>query len=515
MQVYFSHSYRDVGINSYFLDHFVDQDVPLLADQKTDVWCVAKLERYLGEITGFVSIIPRRPTPEDPGAYSSYIGRELDLARRARVPRLLFVDEQVLKRHRLQFPTDAVPFPSDSPAERAALHSEAIRSFRTTLETTRRYHRNPGKRATLVIGEGKIIRSAAQDVAEILTREEFTVTHLSGRFQERGLDDIRLLETLWNSELCIFMLGERLSDAHLALAIAHSDCIPSIRLQYSKATADVKPNPTISGVFHWNEPANMLVEFQEQISSYKEGLIRPVEMAQESSSEDAAKKWSTMKWRARADNFWNLRDYHALIQHVYPEHSFVQDEVSRVRLEFNQPFAQVRDRAASMEICRLLYNGICRHRMGYEIEPQTGMTEEQKIRTPTQIETHRTATCLDLACLFAAVLEVAQQRPMIALLKGPNFRHALAGYRALNEPAWTNSTIGDLRRSLELGDAVFFETTGAVEAQEPVGAETTQDRRDKILDFSTAKTAAFNMITRNDIRLEYLLDVDANRHPSG
>ena len=192
----------------------------------------------------------------------------------------------------------------------------------------------------LVVGEGKIIRSAAQDIAEILTREEFIVTHLSGRFQERGLDDIRLLETLWNSELCIFMLGERLSDAHLALAIAHADCIPSIRLQYSKATTDVKPNPTIAGVFHWSEPGNMLFEFQEQISSFKEGLIRPVEMAQESSSEDAAKKWSTMKWRARADNFWDLQDYYALIQHVYPEHSFVQDEVNRVRREFNQPFAQ-------------------------------------------------------------------------------------------------------------------------------------------------------------------------------
>jgi hypothetical protein len=168
-----------------------------------------------------------------------------------------------------------------------------------------------------------------------------------------------------------------------------------------------------------------------------------------------------------------------------------------------------------MEICRLLYNGISRHRMGYEIEPQTGMTEQQKIRTPTQIETHRTATCLDLACLFAALLEAAQQRPMIALLKGPNFRHALAGYCALNEPVWSNSTIGDLRRALEFGDAVFFETTGAVEAQEPVGAETTQDRRDKLLDFSTAKTAAIKMITRNDIQLEYLLDVDASRHPSG
>ena len=48
MQVYFSHSYRDFAINSYFLEHFVEEEIPLQADQKTDVWSVAKLERYMG-----------------------------------------------------------------------------------------------------------------------------------------------------------------------------------------------------------------------------------------------------------------------------------------------------------------------------------------------------------------------------------------------------------------------------------------------------------------------------------
>ena len=71
MDVYFSHSYRDVAINGYFLDLFVEETIALQADQKTDVWCIAKLERYLRETAGFVSIIPARPTDEDatrPGA---------------------------------------------------------------------------------------------------------------------------------------------------------------------------------------------------------------------------------------------------------------------------------------------------------------------------------------------------------------------------------------------------------------------------------------------------------------
>ena len=145
MQVYFSHSYRDVSVNSYFLEHFVNEDLSLLADQKTDVWCISKLERYLSEIVGFVSIIPRRPTADDPVGYSPYIGRELDLARRARVTRLLFVDDQVLNHHKDDFPDDAVGFPSDSPAEFESIHREAIQKFRTTLETRARRRRRPEK----------------------------------------------------------------------------------------------------------------------------------------------------------------------------------------------------------------------------------------------------------------------------------------------------------------------------------------------------------------------------------
>ena len=86
-QVYFSHSYRDVSINAYFLDYFVDRDISLCADQKSDTWCVAKLERYLRKSAGFVSIIPRRAAADGDLPYSPYIAHELTLARRCRVPR--------------------------------------------------------------------------------------------------------------------------------------------------------------------------------------------------------------------------------------------------------------------------------------------------------------------------------------------------------------------------------------------------------------------------------------------
>src|SRR5262245_22642856 len=126
MKVYFSHSYRDAIINGYFLNRFGREDLPLYADQKTDVWCVAKLERHVTQTNGLISIIPRRPTENDAAGYSPYIAEEHRLARRARVPRLFFVEERVLKLHPLEFPKDAVPFSAEAPENQAEKHTKAI-----------------------------------------------------------------------------------------------------------------------------------------------------------------------------------------------------------------------------------------------------------------------------------------------------------------------------------------------------------------------------------------------------
>lgn len=92
MEAYFSHSYRDVPINTYFSEFFTNAGITLRADQKTDVWCVAKLERYLFEKDGFVSVIRRRIAADESIAYSTYIAHELMLARRSCGPRISFVD---------------------------------------------------------------------------------------------------------------------------------------------------------------------------------------------------------------------------------------------------------------------------------------------------------------------------------------------------------------------------------------------------------------------------------------
>jgi hypothetical protein len=510
MQVYFSHSYRDSAVNSHFIDRLAQEDLPLRADQKTDVWCVAKLERYLGETTGFISIIPRRSTDRDLGGYSPYIGRELNLARRARVPRLLFVDDQVLKRHRLDFPADAVPFNPDSLGEDTAHHDAVIRQFRVSIESVAPMHRRPsGGEVAVVASANGTLREAACDVVEILHRHEFRISPLIRKFEDRGLDDIRLLEALWRAELCVFLLGEKISDSHVALALAHAHCIPSIRLQYDHRADDC--GAAVSGTIRWRDQGDMLVELERQVSSYREGLVRPVEIAQATSAMDAARTIGTMRWRPRNDNRWVMQDGTSLLHHVRPDQNFIQDEVNRVRHAHGSSLAQARSRESTMQICRLAYEGLRRHRFGFEFEPYSPEPGVQVIRTPAQIETHRTANCLDLACLFAGLLEAAGQAPVLVVVDGPGYAHALVGARAPGEPAWRNPEHGDVRRALSFGDVVLFEPTGALEAEVPVGAETELERHDKLLDFVSAKLAATRMVERADIRIRHVLDVRSLR----
>jgi hypothetical protein len=512
MQVYFSHSYRDVAVNGYFIERLMQEDIPLRADQKTDVWCVAKLERYLAESTGFISVIPRRPTDQDPGGYSPYIGRELNLARRARVPRLLFIDEKVLKQHRLEFPEDAVPFDADALDGNAANHNTVIRQFRIRTETSSRQRERQfvrGEVAVVASGLG-MLGHAARDLAEIVRRHDFHISPLFGKFEDRGLDDIRLLEAIWRAELCVFLLGEKLSDTHVALALAHAHCIPSIRLQYDRRVAE--PTTLVSGTIRWCDPSEMLVEFQRQVSGYREGLVRPIEIAQPGSGAEAARSIGTMNWRAREDNYWNKQDGEGLLHHVRPDQNFVTDEANRVRRAYGSPLAHARSREATMQICRLSYEGVLRYRFGFEFEPLSPQPDFQVIRTPAQIETHKTANCLDLACLFAGILEAVSQAALLVIIDGPGCAHALVGARSPSEPMWRKAELGDLRRAISFGDAIFFEPTGAVEADAPVAAEKASERVDKLLDFMSAKEAAIRMIERTDIRIRYIIDVVALRN---
>ena len=107
-----------------------------------------------------------------------------------------------------------------------------------------------------------------------------------------------------------------------------------------------------------------------------------------------------------------------------------------IRRAYGSPLAQARSREATMQICRLSYEGIRRHRFGFEFEPLSPQPDVQVIRTPAQIETHRTANCLDIACLFAGILEAVSQAALVVIIDGPGYAHALVGARVPGEPMW-------------------------------------------------------------------------------
>lgn len=492
MEVYLSFSYRDALINEHFFEQFKDEGIALLGDQKSETWCVAKLERYLTELTGFVSIVPVRANETDPGGYSEYIGQELELARRARVPRLVFVDERVHRHHRVELPADVVPFRPDELASQMADLSKAIRAFGARLEERRRPPREPRTgEVAVIVGKGALLSEAADDVSELLHRAGFNPRRLS---TAAVLDDVRPLESLWSAELCVFLLDKRLSDAHLALAMAHAHGIPSIRLPYDAQAKDCAPS--LTGAIRWRSRGDLIIEFSRQLEEYREGFVSPVD----------ARAIGTTSWRPRTDNYWDMLDGPALVDHVQPEHTFIQDELARARGARGRALGRMQSREESDQVAETLYNGIKRHRYPYEFEAVSNADGHQAIRTPERIRAHRAATCLDLVCLFAALFEGAHQRPVIAVLRGESFAHAVAGYRVSDAPPIDDPSLGDVRAAVNRGDIVLFEATGACEADEPVAAEAPGARIEKLLPYGDALLAAKELL-RGDVGLIHFIDV--------
>lgn len=513
MHVYFSHSYRDVAINSYFMEHLVRQNVPLVADQKSKTWCVSKLERYLFQTGSFISIIPRRATEQDPIGYSPYIAHELDLARRARTPRLLFVEDQVFRRYETRFPQDTIVFDAEQPQRDAKAHRAAIERFversRTAEPPLHDLRRN--NEAVLVAENIAPLRGVIDDLGDLLRREQFAVTRVTPGKEARSLDNVRLLETLWRSELCVFLLGDRFSETHLALALAHAHCIPTMRLQYDKQATQCAPS--LQGEIRWSRGADMVLQFREQLTSFRRDFVEPVAIAHDTSIRQAMESLGTTDWQPQATELWALDDGPALLRHVRTHEATVQDEAARARRQVKADGTDKPGREGEYALCAALYDGIKRRKYAYETEAQSGTAVGvQKIRPPMLIAQSNAATCIDLACLFAALLEATGLQPVIAIVRTPTMSHALAGYRCQDEPAWADATLGSLRRALQQTDAVFFEATGAVEAESPVSPEEADARVDRLLPFASAVTSARRLLARPDLTLLHLVDVRALRN---
>ena len=498
MEAYFSHSYRDVPINTYFSELFTKAGITLQADQKTDVWCVAKLERYLFEMDGFVSIIPRRIAPDKSITYSPYIARELLLARRSRGPRILFVDGQILAQFQSQFPSWALPFFHDDPATERTRHMAAIDKFCRTLgrEHGRARRLYQPKLATVVAGNEPPLRDAASHVAAILRAEEYAPSVKFAASMDDAFDNIDVFESMLDSELCVFVLGNDLAYSDLYLAMAHAHCIPSVRLRHDPAATSAEPE--LSGVVRWTSSADLKPQFLKVFQNYLSAFEQP-------SSEGDLQRLATPT--SRGDQ-WDPNDGPGLLAHIQPEESYVSDRVTGVMSEIDGAKAS---RTYSDQVCRRLYDRIKRDRFYYTFEPVTSRPRVQRIRPPAEIDALNCGTCLDFACLFASLLEAAHEQPVIVVTRSLRGAHAVTGYLAPDSVTWDASPrIGDIRAALKRGELVLFETTGAVEVRgRTVAAETEAERREggDMLDYRTAKDAANRLMLETDIELQHFVDV--------
>jgi hypothetical protein len=500
MQVYFSHSYRDVEINQYFFSQLRDQEFRLFADQKSPTWCVAKLERYIHGLSAFLSIVPRRRSDDRAITFSPYIGYELNLARRSGVPRLIFIDDEVLSTHRPRLPRDAIPFVRESPASDRFRHGEVIRKFKRQLEERSGYfrERNYRDRSVAVIASEPKFSPAIDDVMDVLRSNAYNPKKISTKQLSNILDEANQIESILDSEFCVFLLDTGVTPAHVALAVAHTHCVPSIRLQYDPTVK--KPDAAASGRIHWAERSHLVSAFEEQLRSYRTGFVEALDIG-------AIREIGTTNRDPRPEELWDLNDGPALINHINYLHPQIEEIVNRVRRKTLGSFVDM----DLQVICSLLYNEIKDCHFAYEHERPSSVKGKQAIRTVDQIWNDKAATCLDLACLFASLLRAAGLTSFIAIVTRPDRSHALSGFWQRSAIRWDGpASLAEIRRALKSAELVVFETTGAVEYEGTVGDETRAERREglRMLDFPAARIAAERMLF-SEVRLRHFVEVSS------
>jgi hypothetical protein len=221
-----------------------------------------------------------------------------------------------------------------------------------------------------------------------------------------AFDDVRVLESILNSELCVFLLDQNVTYADVLLAMAYAHCTPCIRLLYDPA-AEKADASAESGRIRWSRKEDVIVAFQNQVDSFRAGFVRAV------STQDVRNIAITQRV-PRPAQLWDPGDGPALIKHIDILNACVRDSVNDVRrITPGQSLVGV----DPLEICALLYGFIRTKHFAYEHEPPTLSVDRQAIRAADDIWNDNAGTCLDLACLFASLLKAAGLSPVILILK--------------------------------------------------------------------------------------------------
>jgi very-short-patch-repair endonuclease len=121
---------------------------------------------------------------------------------------------------------------------------------------------------------------------------------------------------------------------------------------------------------------------------------------------------------------------------------------------------QSRDPARARAVVAAVHDALCDAELTYAEPPASFEDVGQRVRLPSRVLGDRLATCLDLTLLAAALLEQSGLRPLLVLVEGHAFVGAWLrpeGFDAVAEEDGLR-----LRKRIDVGDIVVFETTAAV-----------------------------------------------------
>lgn len=153
-------------------------------------------------------------------------------------------------------------------------------------------------------------------------------------------------------------------------------------------------------------------------------------------------------------------------------------------------------RGRSWELVAAIWAAVAGRGFTYAEPPTSFETQGQKVRTPGEIADQGLATCLDVALLFAAAVELAGLNAVVALVEG----HAFVGAWLQPEtlPSLTVEDPAELRKAVASDVMVLFEATLALGAS-PQSFE------------AAMREAGRRIAEENEEKFVYALDIKSAR----
>jgi hypothetical protein len=175
---------------------------------------------------------------------------------------------------------------------------------------------------------------------------------------------------------------------------------------------------------------------------------------------------------------------------------------------------QQNDSKRALALVGAVHEALRSHGITYVNPPPSFERMGQKVRTPEQVLGDRLATCLDLAVLYAAVLEHIGLRPLVVLQNGHAFVGAWLVAGSAPETWLAGGLAVELRKRADLGALVVLECTLACGAGQPFATAVTAGRRHLdadqefagVLDVAAARSAGVQPMS---LRTQAFVAVDA------